>query len=432
MFKSFQAVEFFFNNRKNLGIKPGLDRINGLLELLNNPQDKIKMIHVAGTNGKGSTIQYLKQGLLFNHYRVGVFTSPSLHGLTGHVCIDHSKITEDEFIKVMNEMYPAIDKMDKADNSPTEFEIITALAFVYFADKTDIAIIETGMGGREDTTNCFQPILSIITNVSQDHTAFLGHGLEEIAYHKAGIIKEKVPVVIGEIEEPALTVMSREAQIKNSPMYQLTEYFQYKLIEQTPTTQSYKWSSNSQLSVDVTIQMHGKHQVMNSSLAIMGLDLLKQSGMAVDWQQALEGIYRTRIHGRFEIIRNDPTIILDGAHNLAGVKTFIETVLTKYKDRKKHLVFAVFKDKDIEKMLHELSPYFSTIILTTFDHPRAVKADSLYQLANNKGKFFVSDWESIVKKLDYDPANSNDCYFFTGSLHFIATVRKHFEKIDGL
>lgn len=178
MFTNFQEIESFFNSRKSLGIKPGLDRIKKLLQLLDNPQDRIQAIHIAGTNGKGSTVHFIKDALQANGYHVGIFTSPSFSGLTGHMFIDNSAIPETKFVKLCNEIYPFIVQLDNENKSPTEFEIITALAFVYFSAHVDIVLVEAGMGGREDTTNCFQPLISIITNVARDHTAFLGNSLE--------------------------------------------------------------------------------------------------------------------------------------------------------------------------------------------------------------------------------------------------------------
>src|SRR5699024_7769817 len=200
MFYHLEEVNRFFENRRYLGIKPGLSRMNQLLTYLDNPQKRIKAVHVAGTNGKGSTIHFLKNALIKNGHEVGLFISPSMLDVTGYIFKNNKRIAEETLISILNEMFPIIQQMDESDMHPTEYEIITAIAFFLFVRHVDIALIETGMGGREDTTNCVNPLLSVITNVSLDHTTFLGNTLEKIAYHKAGIIKNNIPVILGEIQ----------------------------------------------------------------------------------------------------------------------------------------------------------------------------------------------------------------------------------------
>ncbi|WP_188453504.1 bifunctional folylpolyglutamate synthase/dihydrofolate synthase [Virgibacillus oceani] len=426
MFKNFQQVETFFENRKRFGIKPGLDRINQLLRLLDNPQNKINAIHVAGTNGKGSTISYLKAALMSNGLQVGVFTSPSMEGLTGHIFIGNTPIDEQKFIALLNEMLPAIYELDKKENYPSEFEIITALAFVYFAKNVDFCVIETGMGGREDTTNCFTPLLSIITNVAKDHIAFLGDTLEKIAYHKAGIIKEKVPVIIGDMQKSAYAVMYNEAIQKNAPIKQLSNDFTYEIIDHTPHLQTFLWRDNY-YQFKVAIQMSGEHQLKNASLAIMALVQLEYLGYQLDWSKALSGIRKVIVPGRFEMVWEKPIVIIDGAHNEAGIKSFIQTVLSEYPEKERHLIFAGFKDKELEKMLNLLSDHFVTITVTTFNHPRAAAGEDLYHMLQMNGKIVSSNWKDSLEKIKACDSN-NQIFFVTGSLHFIAICRKYFVK----
>lgn len=427
LFTNYEQLKSFFNERTNLGIKPGLDRINQLLILMDHPEEKIKAIHVAGTNGKGSTISFLKNALIQNDYRVGTFISPSLNGLTGHIFCNEEEISTDELLMLMNQMYPAIAQLDLADNHPTVFEMITVLAFMYFARHVDIALIETGMGGREDTTNCFRPILSIITNISHDHTSFLGETVQEIAYHKAGIIKNNVPVVIGEIAQPALQVLQEEAVQQHAAIYRLHDHFTYTSMRQENKSQSFNWITKDHQPLKVTLHMQGKHQVENSSLAIMALMYLKKQGYAIDWKQSLIGINETVVPGRFEVIQADPLVILDGAHNPAGAHTFIETVANQYSSANKHLVFAAFSDKDLQGMLEQLIPYFSKITLTSFDHPRAASAQQLYDLIPHKEEhiYMNDDWEEVMHEMS---EQQEPHYFVTGSLHFIALVRESFKQ----
>lgn len=425
MFTDMEQVTRFFEQRKKLGIKPGLKRINTLLHLLNNPQDEIKAIHVAGTNGKGSTIGFIKNALVFNGYKVGVFTSPSMEGLTGHILCNDRKISDDHFLDLFNSMHPAIKQLDNKNNNPTEFEIITALAFFYFARNVDIALIETGMGGLKDTTNCFQPILSIITTIDKDHTSFLGETIVEIAHHKAGIIKKNVPVITGEITKEAYSVIHQVAIANQATRYQLKGNFKYNLLKQRERKQVFTWSTNSFPEMEVTIQMLGEHQVKNCSLALMGLYLLQKKGFIIQWDLALEGLAAERIPGRFEIIHENPTIVLDGAHNPAGINSFLNTIEMHYKNVQKHLIFAAFKDKEIAKMLGELPHIFSSVTLTTFDHPRAARAETLYKLVQSNHKYIRNDWTTMINDIVKRDSVGDSYYFITGSLHFIANVRKY-------
>lgn len=410
----------FFDDRKQFGIKPGLDRMNKLFELLDHPEQKLKAIHVAGTNGKGSTINFIKQALINNGYSVGVFTSPSFSGLTGHIEHNNEPISEEQFLTIFHTIYPAIQQLDQMGNYPTEFEIITVLAFVYFANHVDIALIEAGMGGREDTTNCFQPILSIITNVDLDHTAFLGKSIKEIAFHKAGIIKQNIPVIIGEMNRDALSVINQTANQLHAQIYEINKAFRYQKDRQINNKQFFDWTFESQRSMKVEINMQGKHQIKNCSLAIMALTLLERANIRINWDLALEGLSEVSVPGRFETIQQHPIIILDGAHNPAGIQSFIETVIKTNPKKERHLLFAAFKDKDIRQMLKLLTPHFKTVTLSSFDHPRAATADQLFEIAKNEENVLVSDWQNAIINMNN---NLQHVYYITGSLHFISIVR---------
>lgn len=431
MFTNFKQVLSFLKERENLGIKPGLDRINQLLAFLNHPEERVKAIHVAGTNGKGSTISFLKSALIHNNYKVGTFISPSVKGLTGHIFCNEQEITEEQFRTLLNNIYPEIQHLDNKGCSPTAFEIITVIAFMFFADHVDIALIETGMGGREDTTNCFQPILSIITTIDYDHTSFLGETLEEIAYHKAGIIKKNVPVIIGDIAAPAQMILQQEAHKSQAHMYRLYKEFTCSFIKQEGQYQSFVWATDGKLSFDVRLQMYGNHQVKNSSLALMALVYLKDHGYKIDWNNVLLGLKTTCVPGRFEFIQKKPRIVLDGAHNPAGIQTFIETMQMNDNDTDKQLIFAAFKDKDIKKMLEQLMPHFTSVILTTFDHPRAINTHELYRLVTMyRNKIVIEDQWKLLMDDSIQSSNKGNSYYVVGSLHFISLVRTYLNEID--
>jgi len=385
---------------------------------------------VAGTNGKGSTIHYLKHALVTNGYRTGVFNSPSLEGLTGHISINDSVIPKKTFLTYINKIYPFILQLDNERNHPTEFEIITAIAFLYFTDNVDIALIETGMGGREDTTNCFVPILSIITNVAFDHTGFLGDNIKSIAYHKAGIIKENRPVIAGEMCDESLSVIADEAAKKNAPLYLMGNDFQYKVIDSTTTYERFRWTFTAGTSMETELQTAGTHQIRNASLAIMALVILDGKGFELNRENTMNGLAAARISGRFERIHTKPAIFLDGAHNPAGIQAFVDTVSTYFADKEKHLIFAAFKDKDLNRMLNDLEPHFSSVTLTTFDHPRAAGVEQLQDFSRLRYTRYQRDWRQAIEQISFQ--RENVCYFITGSLHFIAIVRKYFEEMSHL
>lgn len=426
MFSNVKQVIEFFEKRKKLGIQLGLDRIKYLLNALDNPQEKIKAIHVAGTNGKGSSINFISSALIANGYKVGIFMSPSFDGLAGHILCNGQKISMQQFVSLFNEVYPVIKTLDESEIYATEFEIITAMSMLYFSNHVDIALIETGMGGRDDTTNCFQPILSIITNIDHDHTDLLGETIAEIATHKVGIIKRETPVIVGNVSKDALTVITNEVGEKLAPLFLLNKDFTCEILEQTTKGQMFIWKRKDK-EIKVCISMLGVHQVINCTLAMMALHVLETNGINLHLSKTIEGISSTTLPGRFEVIpRNRKTIILDSAHNIAGIKSFIETVKENYGDvKRKHLIFAAFRDKDYIKMLNKLTPHFSSITLTTFNHQRAVNAQSLKNMASltNK-KITFRDVPTLINKINQTNGSDERYYFFTGSLHFIAYIRK--------
>ncbi|WP_249870967.1 bifunctional folylpolyglutamate synthase/dihydrofolate synthase [Oceanobacillus saliphilus] len=417
MFTTFQEVEAFFDSRKSLGIKPGLDRIHKLLHLIDNPQRKIQAVHVAGTNGKGSTVQYIKNALQANGYKVGVFTSPSLTGLTGHLYLGDKEISKEAFLILCNEIYPAVKQMDEQNVAPTEFEIITAIGFLFFSRSGDIALIETGMGGREDTTNCFQPLLSIITNVAKDHTGFLGNTIAEIAYQKAGIIKSGAPVILGEVEMDALSIIDKEAASRKTAIYRYGIDFSYRKDEKGKMI----WKSN-QNRAETVLHMYGAHQMQNASIAFMALEKLSDAGYTLSSDIVEEAIGNTTFAGRFEIVNKEPVIILDGAHNPAGIDAFIKTADEIYPDEERHIMFAAFKDKDLDKMLEQIGNRFMTITLTSFDHPRAAQAAELERLHTAENRKVTIDWKDAVDEM---LQTKSGIYFITGSLNFISLVRAY-------
>ncbi|ALX48211.1 bifunctional folylpolyglutamate synthase/dihydrofolate synthase [Lentibacillus amyloliquefaciens] len=268
--------------------------------------------------------------------------------------------------------------------------------------------------------------MSIITNVEWDHTDFLGKTVKSIASHKAGIIKENRPVVAGEMSEEAMRIITGEAFDKNAPLYQSGEHFWCKMVNKTTQHQTFEWLSSSGMRMDVKLKTAGSHQIKNASLAVMTLTILQDEGFDLDWDLCAAGVADVKIPGRFEQVHSNPPIILDAAHNVSGVHAFTETLTDDFYDMEKHLIFAVFKDKDFKRMLEDLGPHFTSIILTTFDHPRAADPEQLQKYCDHPDTQVFSNWQQAAEQINLK--QKNKCYCVTGSLHFIAIMRKYFEE----
>lgn len=416
MIQTEKDMETFFAERNKLGIKPGLERMHFLLKELHHPEKSLKVIHVAGTNGKGSTVHYIKNALIASGYTVGVFTSPSFTGLTGHFFIQHQQMAQDDLFHIIRKLHPIILKMDEQQMHPTVFEILTAVSFLYFKDRVDIVLIEAGMGGRFDTTNVVMPMLSIITNVAQDHMHFLGESEEEIAFHKAGIIKKRCPVIVGRVGEAAANVIREEA-LNQAPLFELEKDFWVEKNQHT-----YKWVYKDRTEIPFSLQMKGAHQQENAAVALMALFLLQSNDFVMRWEKVTKSMYETQVPGRFETVHTNPTIILDSAHNVASITAFLQTVHAHDIKGKRHLLFAGFRDKQLTEMLDLLKEAFDAITLTTFDHERAASTSELTALFADEFKI-EEDFKSVVTNILQNEQYIKDTYYITGSLHFITLVR---------
>src|SRR5690625_4159407 len=312
MIQSFEEVETFLNQRKKYGIKPGLERVQYLLEKLEHPEENLQIIHVAGTNGKGSTIHFLEEAFTISGYTVGVFSSPSFTGICGHMTINQKPIEENEFIHLLNQLIPYINELDQNKMYPTEFEIITVLALLFFKNNIHIALIEAGMGGKDDTTNCIQPLLSIITNIEMDNMQVLGTTYTSIATHKAGIIKKNRPVVVGSLNKESEQVVVKKAMQQNAPLYRFGKEFQLKEQDNRLV-----WTDHL-TSHSFSIGDVANYQAENICTALMALTLVENYRYTIAWQQFLKTSKSLPLPGRFECICKQPMIILDSAHNLPG------------------------------------------------------------------------------------------------------------------
>jgi dihydrofolate synthase / folylpolyglutamate synthase len=405
MFENLAQAEAFLASRRHLGIKPGLHRVQQLLEASGNPERRMKTIHIAGTNGKGSTAAYIAQALTANNWKAGSFTSPTPGGFLESIQVDGNWITEEAFVHECNALLAAIEEMDGQDAHPSEFEIHVCIAFSYLAQHADISVIEAGMGGRGDATNVVQPLLSIITNIGLDHQKFLGNTIADIAAEKAGIIKAGAPVLSAAAQDEAMKVVEAHAKAEGVPVTWVRE----KDVER----------------LQAHPKMKGPHQKLNAALASVACRVLQELGISLEEDKVRQAISQTQLPGRFELVEKEPKIILDGAHNAEGMAAFVRTVQANYPDTKRKVLFGAFQDKPFEQMMQQLQEVTDDITLTSFEHERAADLETLTEAfpgLNRTGKW--TEWVDQAFT-----ANQRDTvYFVTGSLHFIYQVRTYIVK----
>ncbi len=410
------------------GMVLGLDRMEELLRRLGNPQDDLKVIHVAGTNGKGSVSKYLEEGLSACGYKMGLYTSPYIETFNERIRYDGADISDEDLEYYGQKVVSATEAMvaDGLD-SPTEFEVVTAIAFLYFADRqADITILEVGLGGIGDSTNVVKsPLASVITSISYDHMAQLGSSLAEIAVNKAGIIKTGCPVIANVPQRDAAKIIARKAYAMRSRLYDISG-IRAAVSDETPFSQKVSMELYEKSYSDVEISMVGRHQAENLKTALATLEILRKSGaVKLDREALYEGLKRARQPGRFEVISKDPVVIIDGAHNEAGAQALQETMAQHFAGKKILLVAGILADKEIDSIVKFLTKITDHIIVTEPDNPRKLAAEKLAEHVADFGVAaeVVSDVEAAVHRAK-ELADGYDVILFAGSLYLIGDVRR--------
>lgn len=352
-----------------LGSKPGLSRTRTLLDLMGNPHKDLRFIHVAGTNGKGSFCAMLSAVLEEAGYRTGRYTSPYVYRFNERIAFNGKDIDDETLARLCDRMRPLADTMS---DPPTEFERITALAMDYFQKKAcDFVVLECGMGGRLDSTNVIdRPILSVITGISLDHTAFLGETIEKIAAEKAGIIKAGVPCLYCGEDSRAAAVIEQVAKEKDAPFYTCTH--NARLISASLEKTVFDWNAWH----GVEIPLLGLYQIHNACHVLQAVELLRAQGVTLPEDAVRRGLARVRWRARFEVIARDPLIICDGGHNPEGVASAVASVRYYFKDQKVLLVSGVMKDKDVAVMADLMRPIAKEVFCVAPDNPRSLDADT--------------------------------------------------------
>ena len=406
----------------------GLERMVELLALRGNPHLKLKVIHIGGTNGKGSTIAFLKNMLEKMGLRVGVFSSPYLIHYTDQIAINGESIPEARLESLMADYRLLLEgEHAQALQGTTEFEIITAIAYDYFAfEQVDVAIMEVGMGGLLDSTNVCQPILTGITTIGLDHVALLGDTLEAIAEQKAGIIKQGVPMVIGHIVPEALAVIDQIAEAKQAARIVYGRDYQVTYHESIVTGEVFDYTSAVRQGRFQT-GLLGLHQIENAGMALALLDSYCQATGRELPDNALvaQALEETSWPGRLEVVSREPLMILDGAHNPHAIKALLATLKERFTDYQKEILFTCIKTKALEDMLDLLETLPGTkITLTHFEDSRATDEKVLKEMSDSRNLNY-QDWQKFLDQKLSENEEKKTVRIITGSLYFLAQVRAY-------
>jgi dihydrofolate synthase/folylpolyglutamate synthase len=430
-----KSIDYLFGLQK-YGIKFGLSNSIQLMGLMGDPQLQFRSVHIAGTNGKGSTAAFLAGMLKAAGYRVGLYTSPHLVSFTERIRIDNVPVTEARVVSLAERVRARYDGARSPEGgplTPTFFEVTTAMAFTCFAEaRVDIAVIEAGMGGRLDSTNVITPLASVITNIDLEHTEFLGTTLGQIAAEKAGIIKPGVPVVTGTVQPEAFAVIEQQARSAGSPVFRMPQDFGAEHAT-TGREQEFDYRGIRAGLPRIRIGMLGRHQAGNACLALAAAECLGRSGMAIPEDAMRSGLAQAVWEGRLERVAQQPDIYLDGAHNPASAQVLADAVLDlKRSYRRVVLVVGILKDKDYRGILDRLVPLADRVIATRPNYSRALdRADLAAEISALHRD--VASTESVAEAIDLArrEARGDDLIIITGSLYTVGDARAALRPGEG-
>lgn len=405
------------------GIHLGMERIQGLTALLDHPERKIRTVHVTGTNGKGSVTTFLANMLQQAGLKVGSYTSPHFVRYNERICLNGEEISNEDFAVVTEKTKAALDRfLAQGGEQPTQFEFITAMAFLYFAEKqVDCAVIEVGMGGLWDSTNIITPEVSVITNVTLEHTERLGKTIEAIAAQKAGIIKPGVPVVT-EAEGKALEVIRGAAEANHAPLYVYGDDFSTEERTSSMDTQTFLYRLGEK-ELEVAIHLPGEHQILNGAAALTAAEILRDKHGVPDEAAMLRGMEAARWPGRLERIHRNPDIILDGAHNPSGVTVLRKALDEYYPKARRIYVFGMMADKDVSQVSDILfRPEDTIYTVLAHEGDRSEKPEKLAQRLHKNAvpmENLTAAYQRAVSE-----AGPEDVVIVCGSLYLIGTFKE--------
>jgi len=412
----------YIHSLLRFGVVPGLERIEALLSILGDPQNQLKFVHVAGTNGKGSVCNMSANILQDAGYKTGLFTSPYVIDFCERIQIDGKMIDHNELARLVTAVRPMVEELSRRDLQPTEFEVITAIAIKYFAmQKCDVVVLETGLGGRLDSTNIIStPLISIITCISLDHTEILGNTIEKIAAEKCGIIKQDGTTVCYPCQLPnAMKVIETSTKEKNNKLIFgcLSEIVVKK---STITGTVLSWNG-----IEMNLKLIGEHQVLNASTAISAMIELGKQGFNINRANIKHGIEKTTIPARFEVLSNEPIVILDGGHNADGVDSFVSSLEKLLPKKKKIFIMGTMADKDYEFTIERVSRLADEFIATTPSNPRALYACTACEIASTfcERTAAISSPKDAISYALFQAKTYGYAIIICGSLYLAGDVR---------
>jgi len=400
-----------------------LEHTRALLSMLGNPGSNLRFIHVAGTNGKGSVCAMISSILQDSGYKLGLFTSPHLNRFEERISINGNPIKEEEVVALVKRIKPLVEEMKNSIGEPTFFEVVTTMALSYFAEKNvKFAVLEVGLGGRLDATNVVTPLVSVITNVEMDHQHILGDSIIEITKEKAGIIKDNGILVTG-ADGMALEIIKGVCKDKNSELILFDRDIRYKKLNSCPEGQEFDLEGILDYK-KLHITLLGEHQLFNASLAVGAIQTLKRRGISVRENSVRKGLKKARWPGRLEILRRKPFIVIDGAHNPAGIRALRKAVSDLFAYRKMILVIGVSKRKAVSEMVEDISPLADIVIVTRFEG-NSEEPELIAREFKRNGKEVILK-NRIPSAINYalSLAGEGDLVLITGSLFTVAEARR--------
>ncbi|RRK11140.1 bifunctional folylpolyglutamate synthase/dihydrofolate synthase [Lactiplantibacillus garii] len=437
MVTDYEAALAFIHGRTKFKKIPTLKRMRRFLHELGDPQQQVRGIHVAGTNGKGSTVANLRDLFMADGLTVGTFTSPFIIRFNERISVDGQPISDTDLVTLVNKIQPVVSKLDAElpEGGPTEFEIITAMMFTYFAEQPiDLAIVEVGIGGLYDSTNVWTPQVSVITTIGYDHMQILGNTLAAIATQKAGIIKADVPVIVGKLPAEAQAVMVTTAQTNGAPLQTLGVDFTTKLLAPQGWQERFNFDGTAHHFKDLVTPLLGDYQVDNAAVALAAyLDYHRQTGVPVQVRDVKSALAHVQWPGRFERLNDDPLIMIDGAHNEPAVTELATTLKERFGQQNVYIIFAVLADKQHAQMIQTLGQLTNVhLLLTQFAGPNpqrhATDPNELAaELPQNRSAELFANWQAALIQATQE-MSSEDVLLLTGSLYFISDVRTYFKN----
>jgi dihydrofolate synthase / folylpolyglutamate synthase len=423
--KAFRESLDYLYGLEKFGMIFGLAKIEGILEAIGSPHQALQAIHIGGTNGKGSTAAMMASILEKEGYRVGLYTSPHLIRFTERIKVNGREIEEREVASLTGWMR---EKIEAAGIAPpfTFFDFTTAMALSYFAEKVvDIAILEVGLGGRLDSTNVIDPLLSIVTNIGRDHEEVLGKGILKVAVEKAGIIKKGRPFITAATQPRVLRLLSEVCREKKAPFYRVGKEFRYLRAGGG----SFDYEGPNRKLWNVRLNLAGPHQIVNATTALGAMEILEDLGYRVSSKAMMEGLSSVAWPGRLEMVRTSPRVIVDGAHNPAGARALKEALERDFDYRRLILLAGIMKDKEFKSILHTLSPLADHVILTRPHLARAASPAVLMgALGEDRRKAeVIEDFDEAISR-GLSMTEEEDLFCITGSLYTVGEALSHFQS----